>query len=72
MNLPARMADPMQMQHVHPYLMLIWAVLTLATTAWAIWVGEYLLAWLTFMSGYANVGAHWAAYQGAAPSAEGT
>lgn len=56
---------------LHTWLAVIWLVLTIVTTAWA-WAvqKDILLGWITFMSGYANVGTHWSAREGAAPSAE--
>jgi hypothetical protein len=54
----------------HTILAGIWLVLALATTGWGIYAPEnkYLLAWVIFMSGYANVAAHLAARAGSAPS----
>jgi len=55
---------------LHTWAAGIWLVLALGTTYWA---GadpdnKYLLAWVIFMSGYANVAAHLAGRAGAAPS----
>jgi hypothetical protein len=69
-NVQAVLRDPERMMPIHLTGVVVWIILTLATTAWALWIKEYLLAWVTFMSGYANVGTHLSAYQGAAPSAE--
>lgn len=51
----------------------VWGVLAIATTAWALYDPDnrYLLAWVIFMSAYANVGTHLAARAGAGPSEEG-
>ena len=48
----------------------LWLLLALATTAWAIYDPEnqYLLAWVIFMSAYANVASHLSAAAGAGPS----
>lgn len=64
--------DPKRMMAVHGWLAALWLALAVGTTAWAFYDPEsrYLLAWLVFMSAYANAGAHWSARQGAAPSAE--
>jgi hypothetical protein len=55
---------------VHTWAAGIWLVLAVLTTAWAIVTPDnpYLLAWIVFMSGYANVGAHLAGRAGAGPS----
>lgn len=55
---------------LHTILAGIWLVLALGTTFWSVWDPEnkYLLAWLVFMSAYANVVGHWSAREGAAPS----
>lgn len=42
-------------------LALVWAVLAIPTVLW--WRESIL--WVAFMSLYANVAGHWAAYQGA-------
>jgi hypothetical protein len=57
---------------LHTWAAWIWLGLTIVTTVWAvIYPGHpLLLAWLVFMSGYAIVGTHWSAKEGAAPSAE--
>ena len=65
------LSDPKRMIKVHGVLALLWVVLALGTTVWAVLDSEskYLLAWVIWMSGYANAAAHWSARQGAAPSA---
>ncbi len=57
---------------MHGWLAVAWFILTLVTTGLALWFPEHpwLLAWVIFMSGYANTAAHWAAREGAAPSEE--
>lgn len=57
---------------LHEVLAGVWAVLALGTTGWALYDNEnkFLLAWVIFMSAYANVVGHWSAREGAAPSAE--
>lgn len=72
MSLLHALNDPAKMAGVHGYLAALWLALAALTTVWAVLDPEnrYLLAWVIFMSGYANAGAHWAARQGAAPSAE--
>jgi hypothetical protein len=67
--------SPRARMRIHQVLVAVWGVLTLGTT-----VAAYLfpghpavMAWLIFISCYAIVSTHWAAYEGAAPSAkEGT
>ena len=58
---------------LHEVLAVVWGVLTVATTAAAVAWPEHplLLAWITFMSGYALMVGHWSAKEGAAPSEEG-
>jgi hypothetical protein len=48
----------------------IWLLLALGTTGWAIYDPEnrFLLAWVIFMSAYANVASHLSASAGAGPS----
>ena len=72
MSLLAVLDDPKMMAHVHGWLAVVWAVLTVLTTAWALIAPEHpwLLAWVIAMSGWANTAAHWGARQGAAPSAK--
>lgn len=55
---------------VHTALAVIWAVLAIATTGWALYDPEsrYLLAWVIAMSAYANLCGHLAAAAGAGPS----
>lgn len=55
---------------LHTVMAGLWLVLAIATTAWAVWDPEskYLLAWVIFMSGYANTAAHLAGRAGAGPS----
>jgi hypothetical protein len=62
---------PEQRIRLHTWLAWLWLALTVGTTAAAIiWHdATWLLAWLVFMSGYAIVSTHWAAREGAAPSA---
>jgi hypothetical protein len=57
---------------LHTYLAWVWLGLTVVTTAWAVWMpdSKLLMGWLIAMSGYAIVSTHWAAREGAAPSAE--
>lgn len=56
---------------IHTALAIVWLVLAVGTTGWAFWDPEnrYLLGWIVFMSGYANVAGHLAARAGAGPSA---
>lgn len=72
MSILAVLRDPKRMIGVHSWLALVWLVLTLGTTVLAVVIPDnrYLLAWIVFMSGYANVVGHWSAREGAAPSAE--
>jgi hypothetical protein len=60
------------MVKVHSVLWAVWLMLAALTTIWAIRDPEnpYLLAWVIFMSGYANAGTHLAGRSGAAPSAK--
>ena len=55
---------------IHTWMAGVWLILALVTTGWAIWDPEnkFLLAWVIFMSGYANVAAHLAGRAGAGPS----
>jgi hypothetical protein len=57
---------------MHTWLAWVWLVLAVGTTGWAFWQPEnrYLLAWIVFMSAYANCCGHWSAREGAAPSAK--
>jgi hypothetical protein len=54
----------------HTALAVLWFVLAIGTTIWAVWDPEnkFLLAWVIFMSGYANCSSHLAARAGAGPS----
>lgn len=63
--------SPERTARAHKVLAAIWLLLALVTTGWAIVQPDnpYLLAWVIFMSGYANVAAHLAASAGAGPSA---
>lgn len=56
---------------VHNWAAGVWLALALGTTGWALYDPEnrYLLAWVIFMSAYANTASHWSAREGAAPSA---
>lgn len=49
------------MRKLHLVLTLVWASLAIPTVL--LWKESIL--WVAFMSLYANVAAHWAAYQGA-------
>jgi hypothetical protein len=71
MSIMDMLQDPARMIGVHSWLALLWLALTFGTTVLAMWFPEhpYLLAWVIFMSGYANVASHWSAREGAAPSA---
>jgi hypothetical protein len=57
---------------MHTWLAWAWLGLTVVTTAWAVWMpdSKLLMGWLIAMSGYAIVSTHWAAREGAAPSAK--
>jgi hypothetical protein len=70
MNFHALVNEPKSRILLHTWASGVWLVLTIATTLWALWIGEYLLGWLTFMSGYANVVGHLSAREGAQPSAK--
>lgn len=50
----------------------LWAVLTIATTAFAVLYPDHwlLVPWLIFISCYAIVATHWSGFEGAAPSAK--
>lgn len=54
----------------HTVLAAVWLVLALGTTAWALYDADnrFLLAWVIFMSAYANCASHLAARAGAGPS----
>ncbi len=71
-NIPRVLNDPKAMARLHGVLALVWLVLAILTTVWGVISQEspYLIAWLIFMSGYANAASHWGARQGAAPSAK--
>jgi hypothetical protein len=55
---------------IHKALAALWFLLAIGTTAWGAWDPEnkFLLAWVIFMSGYANCAGHLAAMAGAGPS----
>lgn len=73
MNLHAMVTDPKQRIRLHTRMAIGWFVLTNITAALALYLGESpFVAWIVWMSGYANAGAHWAAREGAAPSAKET
>ena len=57
---------------VHYIAAAVWLVLALVTTGFAIFFPDnsFLLAWIIFMSGYANVSTHLSAAAGAGPSEE--
>lgn len=63
--------SPEQRMRLHAGAAVLWLVLAIATTGWAIWDSDskFLLAWVIFMSAYANTASHWSAREGAAPSA---
>ena len=73
MSLHDWVTEPELRIRLHTWLALLWVALTVITTIWA-WVVERnpLMAWVIFMSGYALSATHWAAREGAAPSAKGT
>lgn len=73
MNLRVWVNDPEHRIALHTWAAWLWLVLTIGTTAAAVVWPEHpwLIAWLIFMSGYAIVSTHWAAREGAAPSAQG-
>lgn len=52
---------PSQMRKVHATLTLSWLLLGIPTMLW--W--KESIAWVAWMSLYANVASHWSAYQGA-------
>ena len=55
---------------IHTVMAGFWLILAIVTTIWAIWDPEnkFLLAWVIFMSGYANCSSHLAARAGSGPS----
>lgn len=67
------LSDPKVMLAVHGWAAVLWVVLALGTTVAALFFPDhpFLLAWVIFMSGYANAAAHWAARQGAEAEADG-
>lgn len=71
MSIMNTLRDPSRMIGVHSRLAVLWLVLAILTTVWALYDPEnrYLLAWVIFMSAYANCVGHWGAREGAAPSA---
>lgn len=64
--------SPEQRMRLHAGAAVLWLVLAVATTGWALVMPDnhYLLAWVIFMSAYANTASHWSAREGAAPSAK--
>lgn len=64
--------SPEQRMRLHAGAAVLWLVLAIATTGWALAMPDnrYLLAWVIFMSAYANTASHWSAREGAAPSAK--
>lgn len=64
--------SPAARMQLHKWLAWIWFALAIVTTGWALYDPDnrYLLAWVIFMSAYANTASHWSAHEGAAPSAE--
>jgi hypothetical protein len=64
--------NPEMRMRVHATFIDTWGVLGLGTTIFAIFFPDspYLFPWLIFISCFALVVGHWAAYEGAAPSAE--
>jgi hypothetical protein len=64
---------PEQRIRLHSWAAWLWLALAVATTGWALVDSENhaLLAWVIFMSAYANTASHWSAKEGAAPSADG-
>lgn len=71
MNLWSRCAaapcDARAMRRAHSVMAIIWGVLAIVTTAWAVYDPEskLLMGWLVFMSAYALSVGHWGARQGA-------
>lgn len=63
----AWLKDPKRMTVFHGWAAITWLVLSLLTTVAAIIFPDHplLMAWVIFMSGYANTTGHWAAKQGA-------
>lgn len=55
------------MRRFHGWAAVAWVVLAIATTAFALWApdNKFLLAWVIFMSGYANAASHWGAKEAA-------
>ena len=66
-----RRPSPKARMRLHLVLVAFWVLLTVLTTAAAVIWPEHplLMAWLILISCYAIVSTHWAAYEGAAPSA---
>ena len=62
---------PEARMRLHSWGAWIWLALAIGTTSWAFYDPDnrYLLAWVIFMSAYANFVGHWSAREGAAPSA---
>jgi hypothetical protein len=61
-SLVARVADQQQngtMRKFHLFMVGVWAALAVPTVLW--W--KDMILWVAIMSLYANVGAHWSAYQ---------
>jgi hypothetical protein len=65
--------SPHTLVKVHKGLAGLWFLLAIGTTAWGAWDPEnrFLLAWIIFMSGYANVASHLSGAAGAGPSEGG-
>lgn len=63
--------SPRARMRLHQGLVALWGALTIVTTTAAYLFPEHplVMAWLIFISCYAVVCTHWAAYEGAAPSA---
>jgi hypothetical protein len=59
--------DARVMVRVHSWLTISWWILALGTTILALLYPDnrFLLAWVIFMSGYANAATHWSAKQAA-------
>jgi hypothetical protein len=66
------LSDPKIMVRVHGWATVAWIVLSVVTTGLALTFPEnsVLLAWVIFMSGYANAASHWGARQAAEAGAE--
>lgn len=64
--------SPKARMRVQLSLVVVWSLLTLGTTGFAVMYPEHplLIPWLIFISCYAIVATHWAGFEGAAPSAK--